>query len=522
MQNISPPCEPAMTFCVRASVLHRELPLSATFTVGSLAEALTGVGFPTRPAGDCLEIAIPPDRGYARSLRGITAEIAIAAGVRHRRPRSPVPPDDPAGYPVSVDSPWCNAVSVLRARVGGIDRPPTEEQAGLLEDYRLAAGNRLDAAIAIATYETGQPVHVFAAASLRGPLVVRPAGAGGGDDAVLADDSGVLAPAALPVHPRVGDGADVVLVATCCDPLRTAQTAARLGTAPALARSATWAVDPAVAVAALDRTAGLLGATAVLRSGAGARRRPGRIRMLGALPERIAGVPIPLPTAVRRLEELGCEVAQDENIYLVVLPPAGRPDLRAAVDLAAEVVRLQDHASIAGALPLRPARPGLSRAQRVRRDVARALVQAGYTELVAGSRQSGPTRSLLPRLLDALRSGGTDGRYFAIAPVGASGTATEYAVTAVIADRPGPAWESAVETAVLLGAAAGHQPAVEAGRAADFHPGRCAALRIGERLAGHAGELHPRAVTAAGLTGRVGLVRLDPGVLAAQASAPAS
>ncbi len=44
---------------------------------------------------------------------------------------------------------------------------------------------------------------------------------------------------------------------------------------------------------------------------------------------------------------------------------------------------------------------------------------------------------------------------------------------------------------------------------APYHPGRCAALRVGERVVGHAGELHPRVIAALGLPPRTAALELD-------------
>jgi phenylalanyl-tRNA synthetase beta chain len=42
-----------------------------------------------------------------------------------------------------------------------------------------------------------------------------------------------------------------------------------------------------------------------------------------------------------------------------------------------------------------------------------------------------------------------------------------------------------------------------------WHPGRCAALRVGDWIVGHAGELHPKVVEALGLPERTCAVELD-------------
>ncbi|MEU7868453.1 phenylalanine--tRNA ligase subunit beta [Dactylosporangium sp. NPDC049140] len=52
-------------------------------------------------------------------------------------------------------------------------------------------------------------------------------------------------------------------------------------------------------------------------------------------------------------------------------------------------------------------------------------------------------------------------------------------------------WADAVESAKVAAAAAGVELTVRAAAEAPWHPGRCAALLVGDTVVGHAGELHP-------------------------------
>jgi phenylalanyl-tRNA synthetase beta chain len=63
-------------------------------------------------------------------------------------------------------------------------------------------------------------------------------------------------------------------------------------------------------------------------------------------------------------------------------------------------------------------------------------------------------------------------------------------------------WADAVEAARIVARAAGAELTVTADEHEPWHPGRCAALHVGETLVGHAGELHPRVVVALGLPDR--------------------
>ncbi|MHA6631754.1 phenylalanine--tRNA ligase subunit beta [Pseudonocardia sichuanensis] len=70
-------------------------------------------------------------------------------------------------------------------------------------------------------------------------------------------------------------------------------------------------------------------------------------------------------------------------------------------------------------------------------------------------------------------------------------------------------WADAVQAARLVAQAAGVELRASAAALPPFHPGRCAALRVGDWIVGHAGELHPKVVEALGLPERTCAMELD-------------
>jgi phenylalanyl-tRNA synthetase beta chain len=76
------------------------------------------------------------------------------------------------------------------------------------------------------------------------------------------------------------------------------------------------------------------------------------------------------------------------------------------------------------------------------------------------------------------------------------------------AGRPA-GWADAVEAARRVAAASGVEITVRAGERAPWHPGRCAELVVGDRVIGHAGELHPRVCAALELPARTSVMELD-------------
>lgn len=70
-------------------------------------------------------------------------------------------------------------------------------------------------------------------------------------------------------------------------------------------------------------------------------------------------------------------------------------------------------------------------------------------------------------------------------------------------------WADAVEAGRVVARAAGVEVQVRSDDHAPWHPGRCAALFVGDLIVGHAGELHPRVVAALGLPPRTVAMEMD-------------
>ena len=98
-------------------------------------------------------------------------------------------------------------------------------------------------------------------------------------------------------------------------------------------------------------------------------------------PGRVAGIEYPYETVVSRLGDIGCVVRERAGAFDVT-PPSWRPDLRIAVDLVQEVIRLEGYANLPSTLPRATAGTGLTQVQRLRRLVGRTLAAAGYIEVL--------------------------------------------------------------------------------------------------------------------------------------------
>ncbi|MGP4019540.1 phenylalanine--tRNA ligase subunit beta [Saccharopolyspora sp. 5N708] len=70
-------------------------------------------------------------------------------------------------------------------------------------------------------------------------------------------------------------------------------------------------------------------------------------------------------------------------------------------------------------------------------------------------------------------------------------------------------WADAVQAARVVASAAGVELTVHSTEFVPWHPGRCAQLKVGDTVVGHAGELHPKVVEAVGLPKRTCAMELD-------------
>lgn len=97
----------------------------------------------------------------------------------------------------------------------------------------------------------------------------------------------------------------------------------------------------------------------------------------------------------------------------------------------------------------------------------------------------------------------------------------KYELTGPLGEGRDYTWADAIEAARVAGAAAGIALNVEAAEYLPWHPGRCAALKVGDKAVGHAGELHPQILEALELPIRTCAMELDLSVLPLEQELPA-
>jgi phenylalanyl-tRNA synthetase beta chain len=555
---------------------------------------------------DVFDIAINPDRGYALSVRGVAREVATAYSVGFRDPAQlDVPVADGAAYDVRLEAPDGCSRYIART-VSGLD--PTVPSPSWLARRLVMAGMRpISLMVDVTNYlmlDLGQPMHAFDKSKLSGPIIVRWASPGetlrtlddvdrtlDPKDLVIADDSGPIALAGVMGGAATeirADTTDVVLEAATFEAVTVSYTARRHRLGSEASRRFERGVDddlPAAAAQAALALIASLGAGTPSDSVTDIDLRAPRpvIALDPELPGRIAGVAYSAVTVEDRLIDVGC-VVESASHGLEVTPPPWRPDLKIPVDLVEEVVRLEGYANLPATVPKAPAGRGLTRPQRMRRQVGRALAHAGYVEVLTSPFVDGESAArlglaaddprtpsirianpvsdeepylrttLLPGLFAALSRnlgrGLNDVALFEAGPVfrarrgmvappalpvGQRPTAEQLAaLDAALPDQPGrlaavltgsreragwwgPAraadWSDAIAAVRTVAATMGVEVAASADQHAPFHPGRCAVLRVGEVLLGHAGELHPRVIEAFGLPPRTVAMEISPDVL---------
>ncbi len=270
-----------------------------------------------------------------------------------------------------------------------------------------AAGMRPINAVVDATnyamLETGQPIHAFDAAKVRGGIVVRRGREGekitlldgstrslDEEMLVIADEerglviAGVMGAEDAEVGPETTDALIEVATFTGRNILRTSQ---KLGLRTDASGRFERGLDPNMVDFAMERVLGLL---AISPGGSVAPDTlshyprpvtPWNVPLRLERAELLLGIPVGMDEAAARLEALGCEVERGEE-SLEAAVPTFRGDLLREVDLVEEVGRLVGLDRVPEALPGVPQPGGLKPEQRRTRSLRRLLADLGLAEAI--------------------------------------------------------------------------------------------------------------------------------------------
>ena len=392
---------------------------------GTNAIPLLGLG------DEVLEINITPDRGYCFSMRGVAREYSHSTGARFTDPADAtdtglypngLAPVGESGFDVVVPEdprpihgrPGCDRY-VARV-VRGID--PSAPSPTWMQDRLAAAGMRpISLAVDVTNYvmlDLGQPLHAFDAGKLAAPIVVRRAKEGetltflddvtrtlDPEDLVIADSPEGEGSRAL-VLAGVFGGAlsevdagtcDVLIEAAHFDPVSVARSARRHKLPTESSKRNERGVDTELAPIAAQRAVDLLveyggGSAEPVATDINRTRAPEPIIMRSDAAERLTGVAYGIDRVTDLLATIGCTVERsgstdDGTALLTVTPPTWRPDLVGPAHLVEEIARLDGYDAIPVIAPTAAAGTGLSADQKARRDVVRALADAGLTQVLS-------------------------------------------------------------------------------------------------------------------------------------------
>jgi phenylalanyl-tRNA synthetase beta chain len=366
---------------------------------------------------------------------------------------------------------------------------------------------------------------------------------------VIADSAGVRSLGGVIGGESTGCTAattEVFIEAALFDPVRTAATGHRLNITSDARYRFERGLDPAFVRDGLEIATRLMlelcggEASEIVIAGSVPDWRR-RYVLRAERPATLGGLHVAHEESAEILSALGCEVEALPTGDLSVEPPSWRGDIVGEADLVEEVLRIKGYDQIP-AVPLERdealSRPALAPAQRRAELVRRTLAERGLVEAVTFSfiaareaERFGGTElrlvnpisadldvmrpSLLPGLVTAARRnadrGFADAALFEVGPLYRDDT-PEGQVLVAAGVRPGHTgpkhWRAPprevdlydVKADALAALAAMGAPADNVQFTADppawYHPGRAGSLRLGPRVLGAFGELHPAVLEA--------------------------
>jgi phenylalanyl-tRNA synthetase beta chain len=316
--------------------------------------------------GDVLDLEITANRADLLSMLGVARETGLILGKPVKVPAPELPGGgDPVGVAVEVREPaLCPRYTARRVRGVRVGPSPAWMQSRLLAGGIRPINNVVDVTNYV-LLETGQPLHAFDAARLRGGrIVIRRASAGesiraiDGKDYALTKDALVIADAERPVaiagvmggkETEIAEGTvDVLIESAQFDPVSVRRTGRRL----ALSSESSYRFERGVDFDTVD-AASIRAVELILRT-AGGKPCAGAVEAAVARPERpvavvrparvskVLGMAVPAERVRRILEGLGASVSGDDAAFRVAAP-VGRRDLRLEVDYIEEVARIEGY-----------------------------------------------------------------------------------------------------------------------------------------------------------------------------------
>ena len=359
------------------------------------------------PIGETvLDIDVTPNRPDLWGMIGVARELAAILKTDYRVPEPSIQtggkPTSDFGLRVEAED-LCPRYDLRR--VSGLD--PGRQAPLRMRRCIFAAGMRPINAVVDATnyvmLETGQPIHAFDAAKVRGGIVARRGRTGekitlldgstrslDEEMLVIADEERGLVIAGVmgAEDAEVGDETEDALIEVATFEGRNImQTSQKLALRTDASGRFERGIDPNMVDYAMDRV------TALLTQVAGGRAaddtlshypepvEPWRVPLRLERAELLLGMPVEPDEAAERLEALGCEVEREDG-RLSATVPTFRRDIRREADLVEEVGRLIGLDRVPETLPAVPQPGGLTEEQHRTRLLRRLLADVGLSEAI--------------------------------------------------------------------------------------------------------------------------------------------
>lgn len=493
-----------------------------------------------------LDVDVTPNRPDAMSIVGLARELAASFGTALREPQTSVQYDG-GSDDVRVTIETLDCKRFVYQRVSDVRVRPAK--AWMRIRLALAGQRPLNNVVDISNFvmlELGQPLHFFDHARIAGGhLIVRDGKDGETfttlDDQeraldarmiVIADDEGPTSLAGVMGGLRsevVPETNDVLIEAATWTGPRIRRTSAALKLRTEASSRFEKSLPMALADLGAARAARLLeqeGATVRMPRAAGKPvPEPAPMTLLATDVRRLLGFELSEPEIARALTSLGFAVEADGESMLIKAP-YWRGDVLISADLVEEVARVVGYDHVEATMPaIAPQRIDSAAFDR-EMELATRLAGHGYIEFVTLSLQPGSVAQswrdaglVVPAAVEITNPLSEDQRFmrFSCAPALLEFAARDRAVrpyrvfelghvfadaheapqeavhlTALHVGGPEAFGRLKSDVAALVRAICGADASVERGTYPSMHPGKSAALHVGETLVGYVGVVDPR------------------------------
>lgn len=494
-----------------------------------------------------IEIAITPNRADCLGVRGIARDLA-AKGLGKLKDASNKKHDAKTKSPIAVTLNALAAPYYIGRYFTNVKNG--ESPAWLKNRLQMIGQKSISTLVDITNYITfdlGRPLHVYDVAKLAGNLSVREAKAGEkilalndkevvlkGGELVIADSKAVVAIAGIIGGKETGVSAQtntVFLEVAYFEP----DAIRKMGQALQIDSDAKYRFERRVDPEFLQEGAEI--ATRMILELCGGEASelvvagkspyvPHTITFDVAKTETLSGVKVAKDEAEKILASLG--IIKTGNAFQI---PSTRDDIKVEADLVEEILRVKGYDSIPlTPLPATEFKTALKPYQRMIGDMRRLLATRGMTEAVTFSfmhskkaeikpellllnpisaELDGMRPSIIPNLLDAYQKNAARGikdvALFEIGPVyeGVKPEENRTMIAGIRTAETAPknhyknsravdAFDAKADMFALLSLSLNPEKVtVEPSATAQYHPGRSATLKLGQKILGYFGELHP-------------------------------